>query len=192
MSNADRLIVAPYHSDRTGKTCHVLRLEHRPDAIIVDPVEMEAELYRSILDVDAVFVGVAITNPDVIEAHAMRTLAKIYRLEVLSAASSVHGIATKSVEEPRTLAGITLRAVPVPSFAPHAVMYCVRSVAFTGAIVHAGTLAPSANEFAERLLIDNLQKTLLAREEIEVIVPSIGPPTTTAAELHLSAHFREH
>lgn len=192
MSDTDRLIVAPYHSARTDATCHILRLEHRSDAVIVDPVEMEAELYRSILDLDAVIVGVAITNPDAIDAHAMHTLAKIYRLEVLSAASSVYGIAATSAEEPQTLAGITLRAVPVPSFAPHAVMYCVRSVAFTGAIVHAGTLAPSANEFAERLLIDSLRTALLAREEIEVIVPSIGPPTTTEAELHLSAHFREH
>ena len=191
MSTTDRLVVAPYHSDRTGKTCHVLRLEHRFDALIVDPVEMDAELYRLILDLNVAIVGVAITNPDAVDAHAMHTLVKIYRIEVLSAVSSVHGIATKSAEEPQTLAGITLRAVPVPSFAPHAVIYCVQNVAFTGAIVHAGTLATSANEFAERLLIDSLQQALLAREEIEVILPSIGPPTTTEAELHLSPHFRE-
>ena len=41
-------------------------------------------------------------------------------------------------------------------------------------------------------MIGILQDELLTRDEIEVIVPSIGPPTTTQAELHLSPHFREH
>lgn len=192
MSSSDRLFVAPYHSDRTGTTCHIVRLEHRSDALIVDPVEMDAELYRLILDLGVDIVAVAITNPDAIGAHAMHTLAKIYKLEVLSAASSVHGIAAISVREPQTVAGIELRAVPVRPFAPHAVMYLTHNIAFTGAIVHAGTIGASANEFAERLLIGILQDELLTRDEIEVIVPSIGPPTTTQAELHLSPHFREH
>ncbi|WP_018525323.1 hypothetical protein [Alkalispirochaeta alkalica] len=197
--SAPGLRVIPYFSPISRTNCYVVAGRDSSEAILLDPVHLDNELYSLLLQHNLTVRWVLVTHPEAYMRHALRTLCRIYSYQLVAGTNDMFGITCEHLvpEEVNTLeiGGLRLQALPVLPHSTSSYMYRLGELLFTGTIVHAGTLGETPSSYNEELLVATMKDMIftIPRAEREMILlPAVGPPSTIRAEQHLSPYYRDH
>lgn len=192
------LRVVPYFSPVSRTTCYIVAPREGTGAILVDPVHVDNDFYALLLRLQIEVRWIVVTHPEEYMRHPLHTLGRIFAYQVIAGEEELFGRTCRQIypeaREPLVLEGITLEAIP---FLPHSrssYVYRMGNCLFSGAIVHAGTLGETPTNYNEELLIATVKDqlfTLPGADSDLLLLPSVGPPSTLRAELHLSPYYRE-
>lgn len=194
----DVVRIIPYFSPVNHTSCFIVALAQGTDAIIIDPVHMDAPLYEILLHNKLDIRWVMITHPEGYMQHAVKTLCRIYDYTLVVGVTDLFGVRCDQVTpdpvRPLELSGISVQAIPVLPHSRSSFLYLIDTVLFTGSIVHAGTLGETISTYNEELLVATVKDhvfTLPHAQRDILLMPSVGPPTSVRAELHLSPFYRD-
>lgn len=183
--------VIPVHSGSSETTAYLVHKPGLSEAIFVDPVPMTRKLYRSILERNLTITKVLITHLEQYMEHALSTLAKVFRFEIITAGNKVFGLPCRALGEFETItaAGLSVTGIHALSHSRESCIFQVDELLFSGSIIQAGTLGETPNAFAEELLIATVKDHLFSNGETRLLLPSVGPPSTIAAEIRLTPFY---
>ena len=188
-----RLRVIPYFSPGSETTTHLVARRDRHEALLVDPVNLDRELFQLLITHELDLRAVLITHPETYMIRALKTIQKIFDLEVISGSRDVPAARRRHLEDETDVdcCGMTFHAIPVLPHSRSSFVYQLDALVFTGSIVHAGTLGETATAFAEALLVATVKDYLFTLPEDTLMLPSVGPPSTLLAERTLSPYYRD-
>lgn len=161
--------------------------------MIVDPVPVDTALYALITAQELPVTTLLVTHPEPYMAHAIRTIRRIWDVNVIAGGDAVYECAATGVADAPSVdaAGIRFDVVAFPSHSHESVAYRIPGAVFTGTIIHAGTIGATPGEFAEALLVAAVKDYLFTGDERAVMLAAVGPPTTLRAEHHLAPYYRD-
>lgn len=88
-------------------------------------------------------------------------------------------------------AGLQINAIPALPHSRASCIYRINRLVFTGSIVHAGTLGETASQYQEAVLVATIKDYLFTLDADNLLLPSVGPPSTIRAERELSPYYRD-
>ncbi|MFP4153299.1 MAG: MBL fold metallo-hydrolase [Alkalispirochaeta sp.] len=191
--NEPRVRITPYYSPRSDTTTYLLYRDDQRNAALIDPTPIDSELYRLIMRNNLELSHVFVTHPEAYMRPAIRTLSRIWPVEIVCGEENVFACDNRCIsgEGTLTVGSIPVTAVPALPHSRSSFFFRVGAVIFTGSIVHAGTIGETSSAYAEALLIATVKDYIFTLDRDTLILPSVGPPSTVAAERNLSPYYRE-
>lgn len=198
--HANSLLVIPYFSPLTRTTCYVVAPRGGTGAILVDPVHVDNDFFSILLKRNLEVRWVLITQPDEDMRHPLSTLCRIFEYTVIAGESELFRYPCRRLrpealeEEKLEPEGISINAIPFLPHSRNSYVYHLGDCLFTGSIVHAGTLGETPSSYNEELLVATVKDHLFTIPQAEkdlLMLPSVGPPSTIRAEMHLSPFYRD-
>lgn len=160
-------------------------------AVIVDPVRFTTDMLSFIESQRLELTAALLTQPHAHMLRAIKTIRKIYALEVFAGASEFDAVCCTMLADAMTIErpGFAIDAIPMSAHSRQSFVYRVGHYLFTGSILHAGTLGDTANAYAEALLAASVRDRLFVLGDHMVILPAVGPPSTVRVERRLSPYY---
>ncbi len=154
------------------------------DAILVDPGELNIKLFKLIEDNDFYIRHVLITHNDAPHIGGLKTLKKIYDIDIYSKSKEILGIPVKSVHDGMhfTISGFNVTVIDTPAFSNDSVLFKIDDMLFTGDVIGAGRLSKVIMQNTNDELRETLKTKLLQFKDATLIFPGHGPPSTLKAE----------
>lgn len=187
------MYVSVYQPQKNGINSYLLGPEGGGPTILVDPMEFSATLLEELERRNLYLDTILLTTPEEHNAHAIQTIQKVYRVNVVSGAGSLSGIACTCIQEQTTFSvgGLEVTAIPMLPHTRRSLVFYVNGVLLTGMIMHAGTLGETPNSYAEALLAASVIDHLFGYDDETPILPGLGPPSNVRAERALNPWLRE-
>lgn len=192
MTDGDIRII-PYFSPRSDTTTYLVFQEGHREAALIDPTPLDHELFTLILQNGISVTHVFVTHPEPYMQRAMATLSRVYDFLIVCGEENVYAFENRCIAGEGTVEIGTLQIQTIPAL-PHSrssFFYRLQDVVFTGSIIHAGTIGETGSAYAEALLIATVKDYLFTMDRHTLLLPSVGPPSTVAAERDLSPYYRE-
>lgn len=192
MSAEPTVRVIPYFSPRSKTTSYVVARGDRGDALIVDPVHMDRELYEVLLAHELELSAVLITHPNPYMERGIRTIEKIFRVVTYAGSRDLpaRNVELLSGDQSFQCCGLHVNPIAVPPHSRSSIIFHLHTMVFSGPIVHAGTLGDTPTAFAEALLVATIKDFLFTLPDDTLLLPSVGPPSTLGTERDLSPYYR--
>lgn len=154
------------------------------EAAIVDPAAFTIGLLDFIEEKGYVVTAALITHNHSHHVDGLRTLMRIYDVEVLSSNATIGDVHCKIVEDGAsiTVCGLEATALSVPGHSADSIVYQFGKVLFTGDALHAGLIGKTMSQYGNKLLKEQLAKKILSLPDDYIVLPGHGPPSTIGAE----------
>ena len=153
-------------------------------AFVVDPAEMNAALLGHIEKNGYELKAVFITHNHNHHVRGLKTLLKIYEVQVYAANASVAGFPCKAVRDGESIStcGYSIEVLSVPGHSPDSLVFRTGGLLFTGDALHAGLIGKTLSSYNAVTLADRLRAKVLDQADEYVILPGHGPPSTVGTE----------
>lgn len=173
-----------YMNLESFSNCYVVVNELTKQAIIIDPGKITKQIINQIEDNDLTLCSVLITHNHPGHTKGLSTLKKIYDVSVYAADL---GIATNQSTVLKgdgvfEIAGLKVNHYSIPGHSSDSVVYKIENVFFTGDTLMAGTIAPTNNGYAKRILLNGIKTKILPNNDDTIIMPGHGPMSSLGAE----------
>ena len=157
-------------------------------AIIIDPGNMDNAILKTIENNNFALKAVFVTHDHLGHVKGLRTLKRIYNVEVFAAKEIIMDQKTIMVrdEEEINTGGFTVRVISVPGHSADSVVYEIDTMLFTGDVLTAGLVGSTASAYGTVTQMNKLRSRLLSLPGDYVILPGHGPPSTLEAERRLN------
>jgi len=188
-----RVGIIPYYSPRSATTTYLVYRDDQSEAALIDPTPVDSELYRLIVRNGLEISHVFVTHPEAYMRQAIRTVSRIWPVEIICGEENVYACENRCISGEGTMEVGSIPVMTIPAL-PHSrssFFYRIDTMIFTGSIVHAGTIGETTSAYAEALLIATVKDYIFTLDQDTLILPSVGPPSTVAAERGLSPYYRE-
>ena len=154
------------------------------DAILVDPGELNSKLFKLIEMNDLYIRHVLITHNDAPHIGGIKTLTKIYDIDIYSKSSEILGIPTKQVHDGMRfeIAGFPVSVIDAPAFAEDSVLFKIENMLFTGDVLGAGRLSKIIMQSVHKELRESVKSKLLSLNDKTLVFPGHGSPSTLKVE----------
>ena len=154
------------------------------EALVVDPAEMNAALLGHIEKNGYALKSVFVTHGHAHHVRGLKTLLKIYDVEVYAANASVAGFPCTPMRDGESVptCGFTVDAFSVPGHSPDSLVFRIDGILFTGDALHAGLIGKTLSSYNAVTLADRLKTKILDQADEFVILPGHGPPSTVGTE----------
>jgi len=154
------------------------------EAMVIDPAEMNAALLNHIEKNDYALKAVFITHNHAHHVRGLKTLLKIYDVQVYSANASVAGFACRPLRDGETVqvCDYAVEVFSVPGHSPDSLIFRIGGALFTGDALHAGLIGKTLSSYNASTLADRLKAKILEQPDEYVILPGHGPPSTVGTE----------
>lgn len=176
--------------------CYVLGAENADEgkqnaAIIVDPGNMEKTVLESIENYNFDLKAVLVTHEHLSHVKGLRTLKKIYNVEIFAVNHRIMDNKTKMVKDGDILdiAGFSVEVISIPGHSSDSVVYKIENLLFTGDVLTAGLVGSTASAYGATTQMNNLRSRLLSLPGDYVVLPGHGPPSTLEAERRFNTHI---
>ncbi|MCR5290520.1 MAG: MBL fold metallo-hydrolase [Treponema sp.] len=158
--------------------------EKTKEALIVDPGKITGDIIDKIESEKYALTSVLITHNHATHIAGLKTLQKIYSLNIYAADWEVAKENTTVIkgEGSFTASGLVINHMSLPGHSFDSVVYKIGNVLFTGDTIYAGRIATTNNKFSEHILISNIQNKIFTQRDDTVIMPGHGPITSVLAE----------
>jgi glyoxylase-like metal-dependent hydrolase (beta-lactamase superfamily II) len=164
--------------------CYILGAESTNQAIIVDPGSMENVTLETIENNNFDVKAVLITHDHLNHVRGLRTLKRIYDVDVFAVNQTIMDHKTNMVKDGDLLnvAGFTIEVISIPGHSSDSVVYRIRGMLFTGDVLTAGLVGNTASAYGAATQMDKLRSRLISLPGDFIVLPGHGPPSTLEAE----------
>ncbi len=153
-------------------------------AVIIDPGSIENVILDTIENNNMDVKAVLITHDHLSHVRGLRTLMRIYNIEVFAVNQSILDHKTTVVKDGDKLfiGGFTVEVISIPGHSSDSVVYRVGDMLFTGDVLTAGLVGSTASAYGAATQMNNLRSRLLSLPGDYLVLPGHGPPSTLEAE----------
>jgi glyoxylase-like metal-dependent hydrolase (beta-lactamase superfamily II) len=168
----------------------------RPDAVVVDPGNMEAPMLNFIEKHEYTLQGVLITHDHLNHDHGLRTLKRIYDVEIYAVHRLVREHKTRIIKDGETLAlgSISADVFTGPGHSSDSAVFRINHTLFTGDAITAGLLGTTISSYGATIQMNALRSKVLSLPGNYIILPGHGPPSSLDAERQFNSgiqHYEE-
>lgn len=159
------------------------------DALVIDPGCMDEKILGFIEGRDFRVRGILVTHDHANHVHGLRTMKRIYSAEVFAGNPTVCEERATIVHDGDTLrlGPFTVDVYSVPGHSSDSVVFRVGRFLFTGDALSAGLVGSTASAYGRAVLVDSLNRKILALPGDLAVFPGHGPPTSLEAERRFNA-----
>ena len=164
--------------------CYILGANESQDAIIVDPGNMDKQLLEYIEQNNLNLKAVLVTHDHIGHVHGLRTLMRIYRLEIFAVNRSVLDNKTTPVKDGDkiNIGPFTVEVISIPGHSADSAVYRIDNLLFTGDALTTGIVGTTASAYGAATQVNKLRSRLLSLPGDYTVLPGHGPPSTLEAE----------
>ena len=172
---------------------YLLGDDETKQALIVDPGEFSAGILKHIEHNGYYVRSVLLTHNHIHHIRGLKTLSKIYEVEVFAATSRINGLPCRVVKDGERFAisGFCADAFSVPGHSPDSMIYKIDKLLFTGDALHAGVIGHTLSPFNADILIERLRDKILNLDDDMLVLPGHGPPSTLGVERRFNIGLEE-
>jgi glyoxylase-like metal-dependent hydrolase (beta-lactamase superfamily II) len=154
------------------------------DAVVVDPGSMEEPMLKFIEKHEYTLKGVLITHDHLNHVHGLRTLKRIYDVDIYALSPVVRELKTCLVKDGDvfSLGSINVEVIAVPGHSSDSAVYKTGHTLFTGDCLSAGLVGTTSNSYGSMIQMNALLGKVLSMPGNYIILPGHGPPSTLDAE----------
>ncbi len=163
------------------------------DAVLVDPGELNIKLFKLIEKNNFYIRHILITHNDAPHIGGIKTLRKIYDMDIYSKSKKILGIPVKNVHDGMqfTISGFRVTVIDTPAFSSDSVLFKIDDMLFTGDVIGAGRLSKVIMQKGNDELKNTIKTKLLHLPDTTLVFPGHGPPSTLKAEKMFNPDIRD-
>jgi glyoxylase-like metal-dependent hydrolase (beta-lactamase superfamily II) len=164
--------------------CYVLAADDTSDAVIIDPGSMNKQILDYIEDNNLNLRAAFITHDHPGHVHGLRTLLRIYQVEIFAINHSILETKTTPVKDGDKIGvgPISVEVISIPGHSSDSAVFLVDRLIFTGDVLTTGMVGTTASAYGAATQINKLRSRLLSLPGDYTIFPGHGPPSTLEAE----------
>jgi len=164
------------------------------DAVVVDPGSMEIPILDFIERNEYNVHGVLITHDHKNHVHGLRTLKRIYDVEIFAVNPVIQGHKATVIRDGDVLRLGTIMAtvIAIPGHSSDSAVFRVNKTLFTGDTITAGLLGTTISSYGKTKQMDGLRSKVLSLPGNYVVLPGHGPPSTLDAERQYNAGIQSY
>jgi glyoxylase-like metal-dependent hydrolase (beta-lactamase superfamily II) len=171
--------------------CYILGSEQEAsrDAIIIDPGCMEGALLNFVENNDYTLKGVLVTHDHPNHVHGLRTLKRIYDVDIYAVNHFIQDIRTNLVRDGDSfsIGPLKVEVISVPGHSSDSAVFKIEHFLFTGDTLSAGLVGNTASSYGAAVQMAALRSKILSLPGDMILLPGHGPPTTLEAERQFNA-----
>jgi glyoxylase-like metal-dependent hydrolase (beta-lactamase superfamily II) len=185
-----------FHYCRYGfSNCYVLGTDPSDDpashqeaalqeAIIIDPGAMDEGILKSIENNNYTLRGVLITHDHLNHVHGLRTLERIYHVDIYAVNAVIREHRTKRVRDGDTvtIGPFKIKVISVPGHSSDSAVFRIDHLLFTGDVLSAGLVGSAPSSYGAAVQMAALRSKILSLPGDFTVLPSHGPPSTLEVE----------
>jgi glyoxylase-like metal-dependent hydrolase (beta-lactamase superfamily II) len=159
------------------------------EAIIVDPGGMDDQILGFIENNEYTLRAVLITHDHLNHVHGLRTLKRIYDVEIYAVNHVILDHKTNLARDGDTIAIGPFRVgvISIPGHSSDSAVFMVDNLLFTGDVLTAGLVGRTASTYGAAVQMRALRSRILSLPGDYTILPGHGPPSTLEAERKFNA-----
>ncbi|GHV28065.1 hypothetical protein AGMMS4952_10880 [Spirochaetia bacterium] len=159
------------------------------EAIIVDPGIMDKDILNLIEQHNYRLMGVLVTHDHLNHVHGLRTLKRIYDVEIYAVNHIILEHKTTIVKDGDsfTIGSFPVEVISVPGHSSDSAVYKINQLLFTGDALNAGLLGTTASSYGAEVQLTALRTKLLSLPGNYIVLPGHGPPSTLETERRFNA-----
>ncbi|HCM25531.1 MAG: MBL fold hydrolase [Treponema sp. GWB1_62_6] len=153
-------------------------------ALIVDPGSMDEKIVGFIEDNDYDLRAVLVTHDHMNHVHGLRTLKRIYDVEVFAGDPTVCEERATLVKDGDRLelGSFAVDVFSVPGHSSDSVVYRIDRLLFSGDALTAGLVGTTASAYGRSVQSAAIRSKILSLPGDYTVLPGHGPPTTLETE----------
>ena len=173
-------IFQPYEFTNT----YLISKERCQEAILIDPGHFDLDLLNLIENNHLYVSHVLLTHSHINHIHGIPTLMKIYKAKIYSMKPVIYDFDIELItkETDFHIAGIKVRAIPVPGHTEDSVIYKIENMLFTGDSIKAGYTGETAGLSEQKAMTAHIRRKIFKLTGEYLVFPGHGAPSTLAAE----------
>jgi glyoxylase-like metal-dependent hydrolase (beta-lactamase superfamily II) len=154
------------------------------EAIIIDPGSMDETTLRLIEDNEYTLRGVLITHAHLSHVHGLKTLMRIYNVEIFGINPVIRDYRTTLVRDGDIINTGPFRTevISVPGHSADSAVFKIGNMLFTGDVLSAGLVGRTASAYGAANQMIALQSKILSLPGDYSVFPGHGPPSSLDAE----------
>jgi len=174
--------------------CYVLGAEDRSAAIIIDPGSMDEQLLEYLEKDDLNPRAVLITHDHSGHISGLRTLMRIYHVEIFAINRSIFDHKTTPVKDGDkiNIGPFSVEVISIPGHSADSVVYRIDRLLFTGDVLTTGMVGSTASAYGAATQINKLRSRILSLPGDYTVLPGHGPPSTLEAERRYNIGITRH
>jgi glyoxylase-like metal-dependent hydrolase (beta-lactamase superfamily II) len=174
--------------------CYVLGAEDRSAAIIIDPGSMDEQLLEYLEKDDLNPRAILITHDHSGHIHGLRTLMRIYHMEVFAMNRYIYDHKTTPVKDGDKInvGPFSVEVISIPGHSADSVVYRIDRLLFTGDVLTTGMVGSTASAYGATTQINKLRSRILSLPGDYTVLPGHGPPSTLEAERRYNIGITRH
>jgi glyoxylase-like metal-dependent hydrolase (beta-lactamase superfamily II) len=176
--------------------CYILGTEPAPpnatarkqrfsgEAVIIDPGTMDKTILDFIEENNYRVMGVLITHDHLNHVHGLRTLKRIYDVDIYAVNRSISDHRTTMVKDGDEfdIGSFHVEAITVPGHSSDSAVYKIDRLLFTGDALNAGLLGATVSSYGAEVQMSALRTKIFSLPGNYGIFPGHGPPSTLEVE----------
>jgi glyoxylase-like metal-dependent hydrolase (beta-lactamase superfamily II) len=169
-------------------------MDESKQAIIIDPGEMDENLLNLIESNHYQLQGVFITHDHLNHVRGLRTMKRIYDVEVFSINPSVHDIPATIVRDGEHIrvGDFDVEVITCPGHSTDSAIYKISTFLFTGDALSAGLLGTTNSSYGEANQINALTNKVFSLPGNYGVFGGHGPPSSLEAERRFNFGLRSY
>jgi glyoxylase-like metal-dependent hydrolase (beta-lactamase superfamily II) len=159
------------------------------EAIIIDPGTMDEGILNFIEHNNYRLMGVLITHEHLNHVHGLRTLKRIYDVDIYAVNRFILDHKTTMVKDGEVfdIGSFHIEAITVPGHSSDSAIYKIGHMLFTGDTLNAGLLGTTASSYGAEVQMNALRTKIFSLPGNYGIFPGHGPPSTLEVEKRFNA-----
>ena len=167
--------------------------EPMPEALLVDPGMIDEEILNFIENNELNLRGVLITHDHKNHIRGLRTLKKIYDVDIYGMNQFIEDYETILLKDGDILhiGPFQVEVISIPGHSPDSAVFRIDNMLFTGDVLGAGLVGSTASSYGATTQMTALQSKLLSVPGDCIILPGHGPPSSLEAERRFNAGMQK-
>ncbi|MDR1617905.1 MAG: MBL fold metallo-hydrolase [Treponema sp.] len=162
------------------------------EALVIDPGNMDEQILSFIEDNEYSVLAVLVTHDHPNHVHGLRTLRRIYNMEIYGVNHIIQEIGTTMVRDGDVIrmGSFEVTVISVPGHSADSAVFRINHLLFTGDSLSAGLVGRTASSYGAAVQMNALRSKILSLPGNYLVFPGHGPPTSLEAERRFNAGVR--
>jgi glyoxylase-like metal-dependent hydrolase (beta-lactamase superfamily II) len=180
-----------YYSVTHFSNSYLLGGEAGRDALLIDPGIFDEGLLALVEGNGWYVRHVLLTHSHLAHVNGLRTLRKVYDLQIHAMDPTAVEFPTEPLEETDSLSlcGFLIRVLATPGHSNDSLCFLIGRMLFSGDTLSAGGIGETASAFERALLLSSIRTKLLGLPPGVFLFPGHGPPSTLEVEKRFNPYL---